>query len=152
MVISYKQLIKKYQLDNFQIGLELKSHEKLDFFNELDNILKTMCKIIDKLTSIASLRGGQVLMSLAKLQTPGNVVNKTDVKNCLNIDRLEKLIHAFNYLQHQNYIKIDRKTKKFHIIRLNIDDNPDFKLFQEVIQKFWISPEEEKEKIRKWAD
>jgi hypothetical protein len=90
-------------------------------------------------------------MSLAKLQNQESVINKTDIKNCLNVDRLEKLMHAFDYLEQQNYITIDKKTKKFHIIRLNDKDNPDFNLFQEIIQKFWSSPEEEKEKIKKWG-
>ncbi|MFX0141800.1 MAG: hypothetical protein ACFFDN_49645, partial [Candidatus Hodarchaeota archaeon] len=94
----------------------------------------------------------QVLMSLAKLQTHESVINKTDVKSCLNIDRLEKLMHAFDYLEQQNYITIDRKTKKFHIINLNEKNNPDFKLFQEIIQKFWTSPEEDKEKAKRWSE
>jgi arginine utilization protein RocB len=152
MVISYEELVKKYQLNNFQIGLDLKGHEKIDFYNELEEILKSICRILDKLTSIASLRGGQVLMSLAKLETPENVINKTDIKDNLNIDRLEKLMHAFDYLEHQNYIKINRKTKKFHIVKLNNKINPDFKLFQEIVQKFWISPQEERKKAENWSD
>ena len=152
MRISYEAFIKKYQLDEFKKGLELKGHEKINFYNEFNEILKIVCRIFDKLTTISSLRGGQVLMSLAKLQVPESVVNKTDVKTCLNIDRLEKLMHAFDYLEQQNYIKIERKTKKFHIIKLNDKENPDFKLFQEIVQKFWTSPEEDKEKVKKWGD
>ena len=151
MTISYEAFIKKYQLDDFSKGLELRGNEKIDFFNYLNEIMKIICIIFDKLTTISSLRGGQVLMSLAKLQTNESVINKTDIKNCLNVDRLEKLMHAFDYLEQQNYITIDRKTKKFHIIRLNNKDNPDFNLFQEIIRKFWNSPEEEKEKIQKWG-
>jgi len=152
MVISYEEFIQKYQLDDFKKGLELRGHEKLNFYNDLNDIFKSTCKIFDKLTNIASLRGGQVLMSLAKLKTPETVINKTDVKSCLNIDRLEKLMHAFDYLEHQNYIKIERKTKKFHIIKLNDQDNPDFKLFQEIVQKFWTTPQEDKERITKWRN
>jgi len=152
MTISYEDFIQKYQLDDFKKGFELRGHEKINFYNELNEIFKNICKIFDKLTTIASLRGGQVLMSLAKLQKSDAVINKTDVKSSLNIDRLEKLMHAFDYLEQQNYIKIERKSQKFHIIKLNIDDNPDFILFQEIIQKFWNSPQEEKEKTRKWRD
>jgi hypothetical protein len=61
-------------------------------------------------------------------------------------------MHAFDYLEHQNYIKIERKTKKFHIIKLNDQDNPDFKLFQEIVQKFWTTPQEDKERITKWRN
>lgn len=64
MTISYENFIKKYKLDDFKIKLELKSHEKIEFYNGLNEIMKSICKIFDKLTSIASLRGGQVLMSL----------------------------------------------------------------------------------------
>jgi hypothetical protein len=152
MRISYEEFIQKYQLDDFKKGLELKGHEKLNFYNDLNGIFRVICKIFDKLTSIASLRGGQVLMSLAKLQKPETVINKSDVKNCLNIDRLEKLMHAFDYLEQQNYIKIERKTEKFHVIRLNDKENPDFRLFKEIVQKFWNSPKEEKEGIIKWRD
>ena len=152
MSVSYDDFIKKYQLDNFKTGLELKGHDKVNFYNDLNVIMKSFCKILDKLTSIASLRGAQVLMSLAKLNADHSVVNKTDIKNCLNIDRLEKLMHAFDYLEQQNYIKVERKTKKFHILKLNETNNPDFQLFKEIVQKFWTSPEEDREKAQKWRD
>jgi len=152
MTISYEHFIQKYQLDDFKKGIELKGYEKINFYNELNGIFRSICKIIDKLTNIASLRGGQVLMSLAKLQESNTVINKTDIKNSLNIDRLEKLSHAFDYLEQQNFIKIERKSQKFHIIKLNTDDNPDFMLFQEIIHKFWNSPQEEKEKVNKWRE
>ena len=71
--------------------------------------METFCRILNRLTTIFSLRGGQVLMSLAKLQSSEDVISKTDVMNCLNIDRREKLIHAFDYLLEQNYIKIKKK-------------------------------------------
>lgn len=152
MTISYEDFIQKYQLDDFKKGLELKGHEKINFFNDLNKIFKSICKIIDRVTTIASLRGGQVLMSLAKLQESNTVINKTDIKNCLNIDRLEKLMHAFDYLEQQNYIRIEKKSEKFHIVQLNVDDNPDFKLFQEIVQKFWNTPQDEKEKAKKWRN
>ncbi|MCJ7647111.1 MAG: hypothetical protein MUP85_00715, partial [Candidatus Lokiarchaeota archaeon] len=79
-----------------------------------------------------------------------SVINKTDIKRNLNIDRLEKLFHAFDYLEENNYINIEKKTSKFHVIRLNEKDNPDFTLFREIIQKFWTSPEEEEERVKKW--
>jgi len=152
MSLSYEDFIKKYQLDDFKVGLELKGHDKVNFYNDLSVIMKNFCKILDKLTNIASLRGGQVLMSLAKLQAKLSVINKTDIKNCLNIDRLEKLMHAFDYLEQQNYIIIEKKTQKFHILKLNKTDNPDFKLLEEIVEKFWTSPEEDKEKAQKWRD
>ncbi|MFX0039964.1 MAG: hypothetical protein ACFFCY_17935 [Promethearchaeota archaeon] len=152
MTISYEDFIQKYQLDDFKIGLELRGHEKVNFFNDLNQIFKSFCKILDKLTNIASLRGGQVLMSLAKLGESNTVINKTDVKSCLNLDRLEKLMHAFDYLEQQNYIKIEKKSQKFHIVNLNVENNPDFNLFQEIIQRFWTSPQEEKENISKWSE
>ena len=152
MTISYEDFIKKYKLDDFKNKLELKSHEKIEFYNDLNEIMKSICKIFDKLTSITSLRGGQVLMSLAKLQKPEAVLNKTDIKRNLNIDRLEKLSHAFEYLIRQNYIKVEKKSSKFHIIKLNEKENPDFKLFQEIVQKFWSSPEEDKKSISLWRD
>jgi len=152
MTISYEEFIQKYQLDDFKKGLELKGHEKINFYNDINEIFKVICKIFDKLTTVASLRGGQVLMSLAHLQKSNTVINKTDVKSCLNINRVEKLMHAFDYLEQQNYIRIERKTKKFHIIKLNCRDNPEFNLFQEIVQKFWSSPEEQREKARKWRD
>jgi hypothetical protein len=97
------------------------------------------------------MRGGQVLMSLAKLQSDEAVINKTDIKNSLNIDRLEKLKYAFDYLEEANYIKIEKKTERFHIVRLNEDEIPDLKIFREIVQKYWTSPEEEKEKAQRWS-
>ena len=75
MIISFEDFIKKYKLDDFKDKLELKSHEKIDFYNDFNDIMKGICKIFDKLTNIASLRGGQVLMSLAKLQQSEAVIN-----------------------------------------------------------------------------
>ena len=152
MTISYEEFLKKYSLENVNNKLELKGQEKVDFYNDLDKLLKVICRIFDKLTNIASLRGGQVLMSLAKLQETEGVINKTDVMRSLNIDRLEKLSHAFEYLENQNYIKVEKKSSKFHIIKLNKEENPDFKLFQEVIQKFWSSSEENKRSIKLWRN
>ncbi|KKN61198.1 hypothetical protein LCGC14_0524390 [marine sediment metagenome] len=152
MTISYEDFIKKYKLDDLTEKLELKTHEKIDFYNDLNEIMKTICKIFDKITNIASLRGGQVLMSLAKLNDTEAVINKTDIKKNLNIDRLEKLTHSFEYLEHQNYIKVEKKSSKFHIIKLNKKENPDFKLFQEVVQKFWSSPEDDIKRIGSWRD
>lgn len=148
-MVSIEDFVKKYKLDDFSEALELRGHDKVDFYDDFNKILKAFCRIFDKLTSIASLRGGQVMMSVAKLEEPSAVINKTDVKNSLNIDRLEKLVHAFEYLEHEEYISIEEKTSKFHIIRLNEKDNPDFTLFREIVQKYWTSPQEELEKAQK---
>jgi len=91
-------------------------------------------------------------MSLAKLQSESTVVNKSDIMHDLNIDRLEKLLHAFNYLENENYIIIEEKTPKFHVIKLNEDDNPDFILFKEIVKMYWSSPSENKEKAKKWSE
>ncbi|MBY8992322.1 MAG: hypothetical protein KGD58_16370 [Candidatus Lokiarchaeota archaeon] len=149
---SINDFIEKYNLDSFDEVLELTSSDKISFLNDLNALLKTICRIFDKITTVFSLRGGQVLMSLAKLQASEDVISKTDVMNCLNIDRREKLIHAFDFLLEHNYIEIKKKTSKFHMVKLNEGDNPDFKLFREIIQKFWISPEEEKNKTTLWGD
>lgn len=149
---SFNEFIEKYNLDNFEELLELKGRDKIDFYNDLNILMKTVCRIFHKLTTTFSLRGGQVLMSLAKLNTPEAITSKTDVMNCLNIDRREKLIHAFDYLSEQNYIEIRKRTSKFHIVKLNEKDNLDFILFRELIQKFWTSPQEEKNKAKLWRD
>ena len=149
---SFIEFAKKYGLDDFEIELKLKGQEKIGFYDELLTMLNSLCRIFDKLTSIFSLRGGQVLMSLAKLQKTEDIITKTDIMNCLDIDRREKLIHAFETLIENNYIKINKKTSKFHMVELNEEDNPDFKLFREIVERFWTSPLEEKEKISKWRD
>ncbi|MFX1573691.1 MAG: hypothetical protein ACFFB0_13155 [Promethearchaeota archaeon] len=148
---SINDFIKKYRLDNFDEVLELNSREKIDFYNDLNDLLKSICRIFNRLTTIFSLRGGQVLMSLAKLPLSKDVITKTDIMNCLNIDRREKLIHAFDFLSEQNFIKIKKKTSKFHMVKLNEKDNPDFILFREIVQKYWTSPEEEKHKSKRWS-
>lgn len=150
MSISFEEFIQKYYIDDFTKTLELKGQDKVNFYNDFNEIIKSIARIFDKLTNIASLRGGQVLMSLAKLKKTESVINKTDIKRSLNIDRLEKLLHAFEYLEENNYIRIEKKTSKFHMIKLNEKDNPDFTLFREIIQKFWISPEEEEARVKKW--
>jgi hypothetical protein len=91
-------------------------------------------------------------MGLAKLQETNNVINKTDIKNCLNIDRLEKLKYAFDYLENAGYIKIEKKTEKFHIVKLNEEDNPDLTVFREIVQRYWKSPQEEVEQAKKWSE
>ena len=103
---SINVFIEKYHLNNFDESLELKVRDKIEFYNDFEAIMKTICRIFNKLTTIFSLRGGQVLMSLAKLQISKEVITKTDIMNSLNIDRREKLIHAFDVLSEQNYIKI----------------------------------------------
>lgn len=152
MPITFEEFLEKYKIDDFTKPLELKAQEKVNFYNDITEIIKSVCRIFDKLTTIASLRGGQVLMSLAKLEGTETVINKTDVKRNLGIDRLEKLLHAFDYLEQNNYIIIEKKTSKFHVLSLNEKDNPDFSLFKEIIQKFWLSPEEELEKTKRWSE
>jgi hypothetical protein len=148
---SISDLFEKYHLDSFGEALELRGSDKVTFYNDLNSLLGSVCRIFDKLTTVFSLRGGQVLMSLAKLQAYEEIISKTDVLNCLNIDRREKLIHAFDYLLEQNYIKIKKKTSKFHMVTLNEEDNPDFRLLREIVQKFWTSPQEEKSKAKSWS-
>ncbi|MEJ2250846.1 MAG: hypothetical protein P8Y97_14485 [Candidatus Lokiarchaeota archaeon] len=92
------------------------------------------------------------MMGLAKLAGTDSIVNKTDIKNALNIDRLEKLMHAFEYLEKKNYISIKEKTPKFHVVRLNKEDNPDLALFQEIVKRYWSSPKERKNKIKRWEE
>ena len=149
---SYKDFLKKYNIDDFKTKLQLTGRTKIDFYNDIDKLLKSMCTIFDKLSNIAPMRGAQVLMGLAKLQETNNVINKTDIKNCLNIDRLEKLKYAFNYLENAGYIKIEKKTEKFHIVKLNEEDNPDLTVFREIVQKYWKSPQEEVEQAKKWSE
>jgi len=150
MPLTFEEFLDKYKIDDFTQSLELKGKDKINFYNDITEMIKSVCRIFDKLTTIPSLRGGQVLMSLAKLQGSETVINKTDVKRNLGIDRLEKLLHAFDYLEQNNYIEIEKKTSKFHVISLNEKDNPDFSLFKDIIQRFWLSPEEELEKAKRW--
>lgn len=151
MTLSYEEFIKKYHLENINAKLELKGQDKIEFITELDKLLRIMSRIFDKLTNIASLRGGQVLMALAKLQKTEGIINKTDIMRSLNIDRLEKLSHAFDYLERENYIKIEKKTEKFHVITLNEEDNPDLAIFREIVQRYWLTPEEETKRAKRWG-
>ncbi|MFX1448767.1 MAG: hypothetical protein ACFFCG_11645 [Promethearchaeota archaeon] len=149
---SYKDFLDKYKIDDFKTNLKLSGHTKIDFYNDIDKLLKSMSTIFDKLATIGTMRGAQVLMAIAKLTGPDNVVNKTDVKNCLNIDRLEKLNSAFEYLENAKYIMIEKKTEKFHILKLNEEDYPDLRVFREIIQKYWKSPQEEVEQADRWRN
>ncbi len=148
---SYKDFLEKYKIDDFKTNLKLSGHTKIDFYNDIDKLLRIMSTIFDKLATIGTLRGAQVLMAIAKLGGPDKVVNKTDVKNCLNIKRLEKILPAIDYLKQAKYITIEEKTKRFHILKLNEEDNPDLRLFREIIQKYWRSPREEVDKAEKWS-
>ncbi|TFG23192.1 MAG: hypothetical protein EU533_03420 [Promethearchaeota archaeon] len=149
--LTFEEFLDKYRIDDFTTSMELKGKDKISFYNDITEMIKSVCRIFDKLTTIGSLRGGQVLMSLAKLAGSETVINKTDVKRNLGIDRLEKLLHAFDYLEQNNYIEIEKKTTKFHVVSLNEKDNPDFTLFKDIIQRFWLSPEEELEKAKRWS-
>jgi hypothetical protein len=149
---SYKDFLKKYNIDDFKTKLQLTGRTKIDFYNDIDKLLKSMCTIFDKLSNIAPMRGAQVLMGLAKLHETNTIINKTDVKNCLNIDRLEKLKYAFDYLENTGYITIEKKTEKFHIVKLNEEDNPDLTVFKEIVQKYWKSPQEEVKQAKKWSE
>jgi len=148
---SYKDFLEKYKIDDFKTNLKLSGHTKIDFYNDIDKLLRIMSTIFDKLATIGTLRGAQVLMAIAKLGGPDKVVNKTDVKNCLNIKRLEKILPAIDYLKQAKYITIEEKTKRFHILKLNEEDNPDLRVFREIIQKYWRSPREEVDKAEKWS-
>jgi hypothetical protein len=147
---SYKDFLDKYKIDDFKSSLKLTGHTKVDFYNDINKLLKTMSTIFDKLATMGTMRGAHVLMAIAKLSGPDKVVNKTDVKNCLNIDRLEKIQPAIEYLEKARYITIEKKTEKFHIIKLNEKDNPDLRVFREIIHKYWKSPQEEVEQADKW--
>ena len=148
---SYKDFLEKYKIDDFKTNLKLSGHTKIDFYNDIDKLLRSMSTIFDKLATIGTLRGAQVLMAIAKLGGPDKVVNKTDVKNCLNIKRLEKILPAIDYLKQAKYITIEEKTKRFHILKLNEEDNPDLRVFREIIQKYWKSPREEIDQAEKWS-
>ncbi|MBN1214505.1 MAG: hypothetical protein JXA99_03590 [Candidatus Lokiarchaeota archaeon] len=150
MIFPFKEFLKKYGLEDLENSLVLDPSIKIEFLKDLNKIMKIINKIFDKLTNISSLRGGQILMALAKLETLEEVINKADIMRSLNIDRREKLYHAFDYLKEQNYIEIIEKSPKFHIIKLNIDNNPDLLLFKEIVGKYWRSPEENKLKVNKW--
>lgn len=150
MTISVHDFINKYQLDNFNEILLLEGEKKVEFYNDFDRILRSICNIFEKISNLMSLRGGQVLLGLAKLKKSDTIINKSDVQKCLNIDRFEKLLHAFEYLEDQNYIRVQRKNPKFHVVELNEKDNPDLKIFKEIIQNFWISPQEQKIKFQNW--
>jgi hypothetical protein len=149
---SFSELSKKYGLDDFESELRLKGHQKVDFYNDLLNVLSTICRLFDMLSTTFSLRADQVLMSLAKLQNTEEIITKTDIMNSLDLDRREKLLHAFDTLKDLNLIKIHKKTSKLHLVKLNEEDNPDLNLFREIVERFWISPQEEKEKIKRWRE
>ena len=68
MSVSIEEFLEKYYIDDFTKTLELKGQKKITFYNDFNDIIKSIARIFDKLTNIASLRGGQVLMSLAKLE------------------------------------------------------------------------------------
>ncbi len=150
MTFLFKEFLKKYKLEDLENSLILDPSLKVEFLKDLNKIMKIINRIFDKLTNISSLRGGQILMALAKLENSEDVINKADIMRSLNIDRREKLYHAFDYLKEQNYIEIIEKSPKFHIIKLNTDHNPDLLLFKEIVEKYWRSPEENKLKISKW--
>ncbi|GAI93946.1 unnamed protein product [marine sediment metagenome] len=74
---SYKDFLKKYKIDDFKSKLQLTGRTKIDFYNDIDKLLRSMCNIFDKLSNIAPMRGAQVLMGLAKLHETNDVINKT---------------------------------------------------------------------------
>lgn len=151
MTISLNEFIEKYQLNNFNEILDLKGREKIDFFQDFKNLIESFCNMYDILTNISSIREGLALLAIAKLsEGHSNLIFKADVKDCLKIDRYDKLTNAFANLEKQDYIKIEKKRKNIHLISLNEKDNQDFKAFREVVQMFWTSPKEENEKNRSW--
>ena len=152
MAISIEKFIDKYQLDNFKGTFQLKGEEKVEFYNDFNNILRSICNIFVKISNLMSLRGGQVLLGLAKLGNSENIINKSDIQKCLNLDRLEKLLHAFEYLEDQKYIKVRKKNPKFHIVELNEKDYPDLKIYKEIIHKYWVSPQEQKKEFQQWRE
>jgi len=152
MIISIKDFIEKYQLDNFKGTFQLKGEEQVEFYNDFNKILKSICNIFVKISNLMSLRGGQVLLGLAKLENSENIINKSDIQKCLNLDRFEKLVHAFEYLEDQKYIKVRKKNPKFHVLELNDKDYPDLKIFKEIIQKFYVSPQEQKKEFQQWRE
>ncbi|MHA1241789.1 MAG: hypothetical protein ACTSQU_13555 [Promethearchaeota archaeon] len=149
---SYKDFLDKYKIDDFKTSLKLTGRTKVDFYNDIDKLLKSMSTIFDKLATIVPMRGAHVLMAIAKLTGPDKVVNKTDVIRCLHVERLEKIKSAIEYLEKAKYITIEKKTEKFHIIKLNEGDNPDLAVFREIVQKYWKSTREEVEQAKKWSE
>ncbi|MHA2038463.1 MAG: hypothetical protein ACW98X_18675 [Promethearchaeota archaeon] len=152
MTISIENFIEKYQLDNFKRVFELKGEEKVEFYNDFIKILRSICNIFVKISNLMSLRGGQVLLGLAKLENSENIINKSDIQKCLNLDRFEKLVPAFEYLEDQKYIKVRKKNPKFHVVELNEKDYPDLKVYKEIIHKFWVSPQEQKKEFQQWRE
>ncbi len=150
MTISLNGFIEKYKLNDFNKPLELSGRDKIDFLNDLNNIMKSISNLFDKLANINSIREGLALIAIAKLQKLDAVTLKKNVMDCLLIDRYDAINRAFENLEKQNYIKLE-EIARAHRIKLNENDFPDFAILREIIQQYWESPEEVKNKMKKWS-
>ena len=48
---SYKDFLKKYKIDDFKTKLQLTGRTKIDFYNDIDKLLRSICTIFDKLSN-----------------------------------------------------------------------------------------------------
>lgn len=152
MTISLNEFIKKYELDVLNKSLELKGLNKAEFLNDLKIIMQSISKLFDSLASTSFKNEGLLLLGLAKLQKKDAVILKSDIKNCLLIERYDALTNSFEKLEKQNYIKIKEIRANIHQVKLNEEDNPNFKIFREIVQNYWESPEEQKNRVKKWEE
>jgi hypothetical protein len=53
---------------------------------------------------------------------------------------------------HESVFRANIKCINKFFVKSNEHDNPGFVLFREIVQKFWTSPQEEKDKARSWSE
>lgn len=141
--------MEKYELNDINKPLELSGREKIEFLNDLRNIMESISNLFDKLTNINSIREGLVLIAIAKLQKLDAVILKKNVMDCLKIPRYDAIKRAFEDLEKQDYIKLE-EIASGHRIKLNDNKFTDLVILREIIQRYWESPEEQNNRTKKW--
>ena len=153
MPLSYSSFIKKYNLNDITTPLSLVGTQKVDFVNDFNSLFKSLCTVFDKFATIASekkARCCQTLMAIAKLCLNGSKINKAGIMKALKLDKYREL--DLEPLKEHELIIIDKVNSNLHLLGLNLEKNPDLKIFSEIIQEYWQTINDNSEDAQKWME
>lgn len=140
----------------FEYRKLLSQTDERNFYDDLIDIEKQLCKIFDIIIDINKIHEGKVLLYIARqqdIENPQQIISQTSIiKSITKSFRSEKrtgdtvIQNTLKDLKKKGYV-IDEFKRNRHNLKLNIEEYPELKTFIELIKKWDIPSKYIKEKI-----
>lgn len=131
----------------FEYRKLLSQKDECNFYNDLIDIEKQLCKIFDKIIDINKIHEGKVLLYIARqqdLENPQQIISQTSIirsitKSFRSKERTGDTViqDTLEYLKKKGYV-IDEFNRNRHNLKLNLEVYPELKTFIELIKKWDI--------------